>query len=230
MDDRQKTWCIHCARSLVDVRRTRDHVPTKTLLHPPYPPNLPIVMICHECNQGFSTDEQYIVALMSSVLAGSSEAEAQVNPSARRILRYNRVFRADIEVSLNKHTTLDGNAQLSWRPDEARIRRVVLKNARGHAFFEYGEPMSHDPVSVSFVPLPVMTPEERGRFEDIPSTGLWPEVGSRMMTRVMTGQDLDGPWVVVQDAIYRYGVTQIDGGLLVRSVIHEYLSTEVFWG
>ena len=50
-----------------------------------------------------------------------------------------------------------------------------------------------------------------------------------MMTRVLTGQDLDGPWVVVQEDSYRFAVTQADGGLLVRSIISEYLATEVRW-
>ena len=166
---------------------------------------------------------------LSAVLTGSPEPDVQVNPNASRILRYNHALRADIEASRVVHTTPDGEVQLSWRCDEARIRLVVLKNARGHIFFEYGEPMLEDPVSISIAPLAAISLEDRERFEDIPASRLWPEIGSRMMTRVMTGQDLDGPWVVVQDATYRYGVTQADGGLLVRSVLHRYLATEVFW-
>jgi hypothetical protein len=50
-----------------------------------------------------------------------------------------------------------------------------------------------------------------------------------MMTRVLTGQDLAGEWVVVQEGIYRYAVAQ-GGGMLVRSVLSEYLATEVYWG
>ena len=79
------------------------------------------------------------------------------------------------------------------------------------------------------MPILAMTPAERAEFEDIPSNGLWPEVGSRMMTRVMTGQDLEGPWIVVQEGSYRFAVTQADGGVLVRSIISEYLATEVCW-
>jgi len=48
------------------------------------------------------------------------------------------------------------------------------------------------------------------------------------MTRVLTGQDLSGAWVVVQDGVYRYAVVQI-GVLLVRTVVFEYLATEVSW-
>ena len=40
--------------------------------------------------------------------------------------------------------------------------------------------------------------------------------------------DLDEGWVIVQDDVYRYAVAQEDG-LLVRSVIRNYLATEVYW-
>jgi hypothetical protein len=103
-----------------------------------------------------------------------------------------------------------------------------VKNARGHAFFEYGEPMLDEPDAVLIMPIPAMSHDELREFEDLPQT-VWPEVGSRMMTRVMTGQDLEGAWVVVQNGSYRFAVTQAGGGLLVRSIIYEYLATEVRW-
>ncbi len=56
----------------------------------------------------------------------------------------------------------------------------------------------------------------------------WPELGSRMMTRILTGQDLSDGWVIVQDGVYRDAVLQ-QGRLTVRSVIEECLATEVRW-
>ena len=56
----------------------------------------------------------------------------------------------------------------------------------------------------------------------------WPEVGSRMMTRLLTGQDFSDGWIVIQDGTYQYGVVQHDG-ILVRSVLFNYLATEVYW-
>ena len=73
-----------------------------------------------------------------------------------------------------------------------------------------------------------MTAADRAEFKSIRTQGLLPEVGSRMLTRRMTGQDLSDGWVVVQDGIYRYGVAQ-HGVMLVRSVLFEYLATEVYW-
>ena len=56
----------------------------------------------------------------------------------------------------------------------------------------------------------------------------WPEVGSRMMTRVLTGQDMHDGWVIVQDGVYRFRLQQ-RSGIVVRSVLFEYLATEVYW-
>ena len=41
-----------------------------------------------------------------------------------------------------------------------------------------------------------------------------------MLTRVVTGQDLAGSWVTVQDGIDRYAVAQ-QGVVLVKSVLFE---------
>lgn len=38
------------------------------------------------------------------------------------------------------YTTIGGEQRLVWKPDLERIERVVVKNARGHAFFEIGDP------------------------------------------------------------------------------------------
>ena len=39
-----------------------------------------------------------------------------------------------------------------------------------------------------------------------------------------------GPWVIVQNGVYRYAVVdREDDGLLVQSVIQEYLATSVYW-
>ncbi len=91
--------------------------------------------------------------------------------------------------------------------------------------------MLAEPEHVWAVPLEAMTTAEREVFEDGESKGAlvgWPEVGSRMMTRVVTGQDLCDGWVVVQDGVYRYCVEQY-GAMRVRTVLFEYLATEVSW-
>ena len=43
--------CVYCG----NAAGTRDHVPPKVLLDEPYPPDLPPVPACDECNNRFST-------------------------------------------------------------------------------------------------------------------------------------------------------------------------------
>ena len=70
-DDRLIDGCIYCG----GMAETRDHVLSRILLDPPYPKNLPVVGACQQCNQGFSKDEQYLVCLLGSVLAGSTDPD-----------------------------------------------------------------------------------------------------------------------------------------------------------
>lgn len=228
VDERQKTWCIHCAKTICEVETNRDHVPTKSLLKNPYPCNLPVVTICKDCNLSFSLDEEYFVSFLSSVLVGSTDPSIQFIPAARRILSRNIKLRARIDDSRDEVVISDNCPKNCFRPEVDRISRIILKNARGHAFFEYGEPMLNDPTHVLFTPLEMLTQKQRDSFLTINPQKFWPEVGSRMMTRVISGQDLFKSWVVVQDEVYRYAIVQ-QGGVLVRTVLYEYLATEVYW-
>ncbi|RQH09487.1 hypothetical protein [Bradyrhizobium sp. RP6] len=67
-------------------------------------------------------------------------------------------------------------------------------------------------------------------FENVSWGGMVPEVGSRMLTRFVTGSDLtEHGWVEVQSGVYRYSAVQ-SGVMTVRTVLYEYLGTEVHWG
>jgi hypothetical protein len=228
VDERQKAWCVHCGQSIVDLETSRDHVPSKSLLLNPHPSNLPVVQVCKSCNAGFSLDEEYLVAFLGSVLAGSTKPDRHDNPYAARILQRSPKLRARIEAAKSQYRTRGGEVRTVWKPEAARIERVIVKNARGHVLFEIGEPMLEAPKSVRFTPLESLTTEQRTDFEQLDFGSGWPEVGSRMMTRLLTGEDLTDGWIVVQDDVYRYAVAQT-GVTLVRMVLFEYLATEVCW-
>lgn len=227
-DERNQSWCIHCTRWLSDVKVNRDHVPSKSLLYRPYPANLPVVEICEDCNSGFSKDEEYLLVFLSAVLSGSTDPACQSNPQAAAVLRRNEKLKARIERAKTAYETIGGKTETVWKPEPDRVRQVLVKNARGHAYFEYGEPLMDDPARVWFTPIQCLASEERAAFEITGGDGVWPEVGSRMMTRLATGQDLVGSWVEVQPGIYRYAVFQ-EGGLVVRIVLHDYLAAEIVW-
>lgn len=226
-DERQKGWCIHCGTSISTVSKNWDHVPTKGLLDRPLPPHVPQVEVCGQCNSGFSLDEEYFVTFLSCVLSGSTAPGAQANPRIQRALARNPALVARLDAGKRAVTTQSGEEKIIWQPEFERINRIVVKNARGHAFFEFGEPMLAEPDHVWAIPLASLADRQRAEFENVAASG-WPEVGSRMMTRLASGADLDDGWVIIQDDVYRYAVLQ-EGTLLVRSVIRNYLATEVFW-
>jgi hypothetical protein len=227
-DSRNKTWCIHCGSYLNQIEINRDHVPSKSLLLKPYPAELPVVEVCKACNTSFSQDEEYFIAFLGSVIAGTTDPKSQKIPTAKRILERNEKLRARIGRSQKIFTTIGDQSRSVWSPENDRINNVIIKNARGHAMYEYGEPMLDRPISIWSAALESLKASERETFEVVDFGGGFPEVGSRMMTRVFAGQDLMDGWVYVQDDVYRYAVTQ-QGGLCVKSVLFEYLATEVIW-
>jgi len=171
VDDRQKSWCIHCARSLAGLKTNDDHVPSKSLLLKPRPHHPPVVTIRKERNTSFSLDEQYTVTFLSCVLTGSTDPEKQPNASAARALADSSALRARIEQSRTEYRTIGGESRLVWQPDIDRIQRVVVKNARGHAYFEHGEPMLDAPARIWVLPLETMSGAERQEFEGLHGEG-----------------------------------------------------------
>lgn len=228
-DERHKAWCIHCGAVLGVVESNLDHVPSKTILDRPFPENLPTVRICKSCNTSFSNDEEYFTAFLGSVLAGTTDPNRQVVERAEKILDSNYRLQDEIESQLKVVKDANGNDQVTFVPDLARIQNVVVKNARGHVLFEHGQPAEGEPARIAIQPIPTLPPDTLASFETIDYGAGWPEVGSRLMTRFATGEDMrvDG-WVVVQPNVYRFAVMDHDQ-FVVRTVIREYLATEVAW-
>lgn len=227
-DDRNKAWCIHCARSLSGVDVTRDHTPTKALLSKPYPDNLAITPVCKECNNGFSLNEEYLVTLLSAVLSGTTDPERQIFPHAGKSLKRSSRLRLLLESQKTEQFRLFGGSDVVWHPDRDRIASVIVKNARAHLFFENGEPMLDAPQHVFIKPINGMTNDELSEFFYSDPQQPWCEVGSRWNTRIWEGDTFDSQgFLVVQDGAYRFRVEE--GGAGVKSVIREYLLTSVFW-
>lgn len=207
VDERHKTWCIHCGKVLGRVETNLDHVPSKSLLDRPFPENLPTIRICRSCNTSFSNDEEYFIAFLGSVLAGTADPDHQVVERAEKTLSQNLRLQDEIEAQLRVERDSDGNDRVTFVPDIERIRNVVIKNARGHVLFEHGQPARGEPARIAIEPLQILTPEAVKSFETIDYGPGWPEVGSRLMSRLVGGEDMraDG-WVIVQPHVYRFAV------------------------
>jgi hypothetical protein len=78
-----------------------------------------------------------------------------------------------------------------------------------------------------------LKPEAIDAFEVAPDidVGIWPEVGSRAMQRLVVSQPAGlvmMDWITVQEGQYRY-LAIASSSAVVHMVIGEYLACEVVW-
>lgn len=245
-DDRLKAWCIHCGDAIADIQSNRDHVPTKSLLTKALRERgadydggagdeldyLPQVIVCRSCNSSFSADENYLLCVLHATMAGSLYPDPTKHPEAATILRSNRHVVRSLKKGPDGQLLLFDDLQpFTLFPDADKVRRVIVKNARGHAYHEIGEPLLKAPDHVAFMPLERLSPEQRAAFEAA-GTGaelaVWPEVGSRMTVQLLDEEATVGGWITVEPGRYRYSIDWSDA-VTVKTVIWEYLATETRW-
>jgi hypothetical protein len=216
--------CVYCGSQ----PNTRDHVPSKVLLDEPFPPELPVVDACESCNTGFSLDEQYLSCFLECVICGTVEVLGVQRTKIKQILSDNSALQRRIEASKK----IDDSNNLLWKPETDRIRKILMKLAKGHAAYEL-YPKLEKPSKISFFPLLLMSDQERTAFENVASNIIFfPEIGSRAFLRVFGKKpdqfdQMEG-WIIVQPDRYRYAAIET-GGVHVRMVLSEYLACEVTW-
>ena len=192
----------------------------------PIPDNLPVVDICQSCNAGFSRDEEYVVALLATVICGSTSPDPTRFPVAARSLTHSARLRERLERARRVQATLWGDSETQWTTESDRVDRVIVKNARGHILFELGKPALGPPSYIKLTPLQLMSAQHLDQFENATSTPPWPEVGSRSMQRAVTGEISQKGWLTVQKRVYRFAVSEPS---YVRIVLYDYLAAEVAW-
>jgi hypothetical protein len=224
VDERHSGICVFCGAEPT----TREHVVSRVLLDDPLPEDLPLVSSCHACNNGFSRDEEYLACLIDCVVSGSTDPATLRREKVRASLRHSPALAARIAAGRSE----DGAGTVIWKPEDGRVRNVIVKLARGHAAHQYSEPQMDEPEHVMIVPLTVMSAEQREAFEVVPASPGWPEIGSRAFVNMfVVGEEVysaEGGWTVLQRGRYRHAVTQ-PGEVVVRIVLSEYLACEVVW-
>ena len=234
-DDRLITGCIYCG-GLAD---TRDHVPSRIFLDPPFPTNLPVLPACFECNNGFSADEEYVACLVESAIAGSTNPECFRRPRVGTILKRSPALRARIEQAKYDDGTITG-----FQVEVERLKNVILKLARGHVAYELSLPCRKEPKLISCTPLPSMSDEEKDTFDEGHVPTMLDEIGSRGQQRTLViqmalGSNIEGTpkpetflfidWVEVQENLYQYLTFKENDEIVVRILLGGYLACEVIW-
>ncbi|AYW90633.1 hypothetical protein EGX47_04355 [Yersinia pseudotuberculosis] len=233
-DNRLVTGCIYCG----GLEETRDHVPSKVFLDPPFPENLPIVGACEACNNGFSLDEEYLACLIESAIAGSA------NPDYIRRLKIADILRRSPQlqnrIDSSKHIR---NGQTYFEVESKRIKNIILKLARGHAAFELSQRCYESPSSIWWYPIELLNDVQREPFKSCHIVEAFGEIGSRWLQRLIVleiiilspiGEKLKrnvlvNDWINVQDGCYRYLTVHDYEGVKIYMVIGEYLACRVMW-
>lgn len=215
-DARLLAHCVYCR----GIPNSRDHVPSKVLLDKPYPEQLPFVPACESCNTSFSKHETYVACLIECTISGSVDPADIGREKVRRILEK----RPALASRLNRARKIT-HGEVTFAIEEQRVRRVMLKLARGHAAYELSEPQLAAPSVFAITPLSSLAREQREVFERPPQVNVWPEIGSRAMHRFVAG---DAGWITMQHGRYRYLATA-DSVVTVRIVLSEYLACEAVW-
>jgi hypothetical protein len=222
-DQRSKDRCVHCG----GPNETDDHVPSKVLLDEPYPDNLIVCPSCAQCNNGLSSDEEYLACLLECAIAGHVDPARVSRARIARTLERNAGLTRQLQ---SARTEVDGRCL--WKVENDRVTAVLLKLARGHAAYEQNLPQTETPTRLVFCPLETMSGPERDSFEgrDDNVVAVWPEVGTRAMQRLLVagGDVFSEGWLVVQEGNYRFRV-DTDDGVRVRMVLREYLASDVAW-
>lgn len=223
-DDRHLALCVFCG----NPPTTREHTATRVLLDDPLPENLPLVASCHDCNNGVSLDEEYLACLIDCVISGSADPSKVLRKKVSNALRHSPPLAARIDAAKRSE-----NGRLIWKPEDGRVRNVLLKLARGHIAHQFSEPRLDEPESFWVAPLESLNSYQCDDFENPPATHVWPEIGSRAFINTSkkamdNSWDAATGWHVLQPQRYRYIIGQ-SGKTVIRIVLSEYLACEVIW-
>ena len=220
-DSRTLSYCTFCGA----VPETDDHCPSRVFLDEPYPENLPVVPSCLECNNGFSIDEEYVACLISCVIDGTTKPDKISRPKIRRILEEKPFLLKRIEQQSKKLP----NTTLTFEPEVSRLKKVIIKLARGHALHEIHEHCIQQPDVIKVNPVTELSSEEWKDFANPEQLSAFPEVGSRAMQRLRMQDDLCFlDWIHAQPDVYSYYVSQ-NHAVEVRILLQNYLACYVRW-
>lgn len=235
-DERLFSGCVYCGAAV----ETREHVPSKAFLDSPYPENLPVIGSCKDCNEGFSKDEQYIACLIEVARAGRSDPVDM----RRQLIAATLARSSSLRVLIDSGRSCQGGV-VKYTFDLDRMRRVLVKLAKGHACFELAAWNLGEPDDIWWAPLVTLGDSEREAFDGPRIVQTFGEIGSRAVSRMMvvqpnfssnSGETLQtlppmviSDWLSVQEARYRFLAIDTGGEVVVSIVIAEYLAARVTW-
>lgn len=213
--------CCYCG----NVADSREHLPSKTFLDKPYPEELFILPSCTQCNRSFSNDEEYLACLIEWVYSKFNNGELRRDKIKNTFKQ--RPFWVEL---FSRGTKVDDNGNTIINFDAEKIKKILIKLARGHVVYMLSELMYDEPDHISFIFYPEMPDDKFDEFNSIHKMNVLPEIGCRAFRQVVTDDFgiLYSIWDIIQEGRYRY-IVFVDSMITVRIVIGEYLFAEIIW-
>ena len=197
-DERWRAFCAFCG----GLPKTRDHVPPKVFLDQPYPENLPVVGACLRCNSGASLDEEYVACMLEVTVCGTTDPAALTRDKIARAIQRNASLASKLTSSLGQ----DGYSLSAG--DSERLSAVIAKMARALWAYETSETANAQDVIVRCAPIESLSDDQFQTFQRLTPHILLPEVGSRMASRILIGENGPYPpmWIEVQQDRFAYAI------------------------
>lgn len=224
-DWRLKNVCAYCG----EYAETEDHVPSRCFLDNPLPSNPPVVPCCHDCNERFSLDEEYVSCIIDCMKEGTADIQSIQRKKTRLTMAHSAALAERIR---KQYRNFYG--YYYWEYERDRFEVVIKKLAFGHLAYMNESLLFDAEFHFTMRILDKMSPAERDAFERPYYGSLLPEVGSRALKHVVVAYGNPAKscssmpmsnWMIVQPNRYRY-CTSIEGDK-VKFVIAEYLAVEV---
>jgi hypothetical protein len=122
--------CLYCGAE----GDTIEHVPPRSFLEKPFPENLTTVRACVRCNQGFSKDEEYAIALLAQI-GTSSSLQAKVESGG--VVDRAFVRSPSFEQRFIDRLEVDENGRVFIQPETERLEKVLIKIVCGLFWLHY---------------------------------------------------------------------------------------------
>ena len=222
IDDPGQGRCFHCAQKFASEAMIAMRIPADGIASDARRGSIVRVSMCRSCAMRVSGDDAYLSMFLKQGIANVPELERD-RPRDGEI----GVFTHEEQLLVS--AAYDGLPRFISNPQYERILAVIVKNARAHVLAELGRVMPGWPDAMLVKTLPNASLAWIDSFLKIDHTQTWPQAGSRLMVRMFTGENMQSGWIIVAPDSYAYTVFE-NGGVTVRSIIKEYLLTEISWG
>lgn len=224
-DKHKPNGCIYCGRPA----NTREHIPSEFLFIDPLPENLQTIPACFECNNSFSTDEEYFICYLE-VLKNKVYPDYVISEHVCRTLSQKPSL---MQLIVNEISYSNGCFTLSF--DSNRFSRVIKKYAIGHAGYEFDNLNFDGNCKVWYDFCDNISNEEIVEFTSPIQMDVIPEISSRFSCNACIIQNVEdgsvfvlSDWTVVQENRYSYQVyINRDNGVTVKMIILDYLYCQV---